>query len=147
AKLADDAGLTREGEAMGTVRYMSPEQATGKFVDPRTDIWALGAVFYEMLTGVPPFGGATSQGVLHSILTHPVPQIAPQFSNVPPEVDWIIGRALAKHANERYSQMSEMLADFEAIRERRQPASATARSITRPLDVAAIAALPFENLS
>ena len=147
AKLADDAGLTREGEAMGTVRYMSPEQATGKYVDPRTDIWAMGAVFYEMLTGVAPFVGATSQGVLHAILTQAVTPIAPQFTNVPPEVDWIIAKALAKNTKDRYAQMSEMLADLEAIREHRQPSSASGSSVSKPLDVAAMAVLPFENLS
>lgn len=147
AKLADDAGLTREGEAMGTVRYMSPEQATGKYVDPRTDIWAVGAVFYEMLTGVAPFVGATSQGVLHAILTQAVTPIAPQFTNLPPEVDWIIAKALAKNTKDRYSQMSEMLADLEAIREHRQPSTAPGSSISKPLEVAAIAVLPFENLS
>src|SRR6185437_2929833 len=109
AKLADDAGLTREGEAMGTVRYMSPEQATGKSVDPRTDIWAVGAVFYEMLTGVAPFTGSTSQGILHAILTQQVTPVAPQFTNVPPEVDWIIAKALAKHTKDRYTEISEML--------------------------------------
>ena len=147
AKLADDAGLTREGEAMGTVRYMSPEQATGKFVDPRTDIWAMGAVFYEMLTGVAPFVGATSQGVLHAILTQAVTPIAPQFTNVPPEVDWIIAKALAKNTKDRYAQISEMLADLEAIREHRQPSSASGSSVSKPLDAAAMAVLPFENLS
>ena len=146
AKLADDAGLTREGEAMGTVRYMSPEQATGKFVDPRTDIWAMGAVFYEMLTGVAPFVGATSQGVLHAILTQAVTPIAPQFTNVPPEVDWIIAKALAKNTKDRYAQISEMLADLEAIREHRQPSSASGSSVSKPLDAAAMAVLPFENL-
>jgi len=145
AKLADDAGLTREGEAMGTVRYMSPEQATGKSVDPRTDIWAVGAVFYEMLTGVAPFTGSTSQGILHAILTQQVTPVAPQFTNVPPEVDWIIAKALAKHTKDRYTEISEMLADLEAIREHRQPSSA--RSVSKPLEVAAIAVLPFENLS
>ncbi len=147
AKLADEAGLTREGEAMGTVRYMSPEQATGKYVDPRTDIWAVGAVFYEMLTGVAPFVGATSQGVLHAILTQAVTPLAPQFTNVPPEVDWVIAKALAKNTKERYAQISEMLADLEAIREHRQPSSASGSSVSKPLDVAAMAVLPFENLS
>ena len=108
AKLASDARLTLPGTTVGTVAYMSPEQARGDDVDGRTDVWSLGVVLYEMATGRLPFGQDKEQAVLHAILhepPRPVQQLGPGF---PAEILEIISRALAKDCAKRYPSAREM---------------------------------------
>ncbi len=108
AKLGD-AGLTHTG-VIGTITYMSPEQAFGETVDHRADIWALGVVLYEMLTGVRPFRGPGDQALLFSILTQEPEPLTELRNDVPPEVGTLIRRALAKRAQDRFATTHELLA-------------------------------------
>jgi serine/threonine protein kinase/Tol biopolymer transport system component len=115
AKLAGAAGLTRVGSSLGTPGYMSPEQARGEEVDPRTDVWSLGAVLYEMVTGRRPFRGEHEQTVLYSLFNEepePVQQLRP---DAPPELVRIIGRMLAKDPEQRYPTAAAALADLRAL--------------------------------
>jgi eukaryotic-like serine/threonine-protein kinase len=115
AKLAGAAGLTRIGSSLGTPGYMSPEQARGEEVDPRTDVWSLGAVLYEMVTGRRPFRGDHDQAVLYALFNQepePVAQLRPE---APPELVRIIGRMLAKDPDQRYLTAAEALSDLRAL--------------------------------
>jgi len=115
AKLAGAAGLTRIGSSLGTPGYMSPEQARGEEVDHRTDVWSLGAVLYEMVTGRRPFRGEHDQAVLYALFNQepdPVEQLRP---DAPPELVRIIGRMLAKDPDRRYLTAAEALADLRAL--------------------------------
>jgi serine/threonine protein kinase len=92
---------TDPGIVMGTAQYMSPEQARGLEVDARTDIWSLGVVLYEMVTGRAPFTGDTPSHVIVSILESEPPPLA-RYSEVPAELERIITKALRKDREERY---------------------------------------------
>ena len=108
-------GLTREGIAVGTPAYMSPEQARGQDMDQRTDIWSLGVVLYEMLTGQLPFKGKNEQAVIHSILNdepEPVTGLRPETTQ---ELGSIVEKALAKSPDTRYANIDEMLADIQSF--------------------------------
>jgi TolB-like protein/Tfp pilus assembly protein PilF len=110
---AIDLVATHVGSILGTVRYMSPEQARGEPVDHRTDIWSLGVVLYEMVTRRSPFSGDTPQDIINATLnSEPLP-IARQRTKVFFQLQEIISRALRKDREERYSSMREML---EALR-------------------------------
>ena len=108
--------LTRSGTLLGTVAYMSPEQARGKDLDARTDLYSFGAVLYEMATGAPPFVGETTGEVLEAIFTRePVPPIA-RNPKVPTGLQRIITKALEKDRTLRYQGASEMRADLQRLR-------------------------------
>ena len=110
---------TQPGKVMGTAWYMSPEQARGLPVDARTDIWSLGVVLYEMLSGRPPFSGETPSHVVVSILEDEPAPLAPSGeagpSGAPPEVQKVVDRALSKRPEGRYQTIGEMLADLRAL--------------------------------
>jgi serine/threonine-protein kinase len=113
-----DAVRTTAGLVMGTPQYMSPEQARGKSVDTRTDIFSLGVVLYEMLTGRPPFVGDTPSDVIAAILMkepEPLPSLA---EAVPMELEQVISRALNKELAGRYQNAADMLADLKRIKNR-----------------------------
>jgi serine/threonine protein kinase/dipeptidyl aminopeptidase/acylaminoacyl peptidase len=103
---------TDAGRVIGTAPYMSPEQARGESVDTRTDIWSLGVVFYEMLTGKQPFGGDTSQDVVASILKDNLP---PLPSESPEAVRWIVKKALRKDREDRYQTARELFSDLRDL--------------------------------
>jgi len=115
AKLAGRTVITKEGTTVGTVAYMSPEQGRGEEVDQRTDIWALGVVLYEMITGQHPFKGLYEQALVYSILNENPEPITGLRSGVPMELERIINKALAKNADERYQHADEILVDLRSM--------------------------------
>jgi tetratricopeptide (TPR) repeat protein/predicted Ser/Thr protein kinase len=115
AKLSGKTRITRAGAAMGTIAYMSPEQARGEEIDPRTDIWSLGVVLFEMLTGRLPFRGDYDQAVIYSILNEDPPPVGGLNPAVPAEVTAIVARCLRKAPRERYPSSTDLLADLVAL--------------------------------
>jgi non-specific serine/threonine protein kinase len=112
AKLAGQTKLTKTGSTMGTVAYMSPEQAEGQEVDQRADLWSLGALLYEMTTGQLPFQGDHEQAVIYSILNKPPADPSTLEPGIPADVEYVTTRALAKPRDERYQSAKDMLADL-----------------------------------
>jgi len=115
AKLAGQAKLTQAGSTMGTAPYMSPEQAEGKTVDRRSDIWSLGVMLYEMTTGQMAFSGESIQAVLQAII-HDEPQRLERLRpDAPRALERIISRCLEKKPNCRYQQTRELIADLQRL--------------------------------
>ena len=108
AKLADAAQNVTGSGVIGTPAYMSPEQAQSGKVDGRSDIYAMGAIIYEMLTGDHPYKADTPMGVVIKHITDPVPEILRDHPNLPAEVDEVIKKAMTKDPNQRYATMIEL---------------------------------------
>jgi serine/threonine protein kinase len=115
AKLAGKTKLTKTATIMGTVAYMSPEQALGETVDHRTDIWSLGVVLYEALTGKLPFIAENDAALLHKIIYDELAKVTGLNPYVPPGLSVVIERAMAKNRDERYSRISEFLRDIRSF--------------------------------
>lgn len=116
AKIQNASMLTREGEILGTFTYMSPEQATGETVDHRTDIFSLGVVLYELLTGKLPFGDAYEMAVVYSILNVEPAGIRESHPDVPEALETIILKALRKDLQHRYQNVEELLGDLRKMK-------------------------------
>ncbi len=120
---------TEAGVVMGTSHYMSPEQARGKPVDARTDLWSLGVVMYEMVAGRIPFEGETSTDVIVAITQKEAPPLARFAPQVPAELDWIITKALRKDRDERYQTAKELLTDLRRLKQKLEFESELERSV------------------
>ena len=117
--LARSAGMTqvtKTGTTVGTVPYMSPEQAQGEKVDHRTDIWSLGVILYEMIAGRLPFKSEYSEAVVYSILNEEPEPLTSLRSNVPMELEHIVNKALAKDRDERYRHTDELATDLLRVK-------------------------------
>lgn len=107
---------TEPGVVRGTVIYMSPEQAKGKHIDPRTDLWSLGAVIYEMVTGHVPFEAETPSEVIALILNKEPPPLARYEREAPLELERIVTKALTKDCEERYQTAKDFLVDLKRLK-------------------------------
>jgi len=117
ASISSSLPLSVIGMAVGTVLYMSPEQARGENVEGRSDIFSLGVVLYEMITGRPPFEGETSDEVIAAILEREPPPLAEYAREAPAELQRIVTKALRKKREDRYEAVSDMLLDLKALKE------------------------------
>ncbi len=145
--------LTVRGSAVGTVSYMSPEQARGQLTDPRTDLFSLGTVLYQMASGKLPFRGETSAVIFDAILNRDPEPVSMHGASFPPEFERLLGKALEKDRNMRYQSATDLKTDLIRMRRdlesgRRQAAEISdARTGADRQAVKSIAVLYFENLS
>ena len=116
ARIGAGSNITREGVILGTIAYMSPEQAQGQVMDHRTDIWSFGAVLYEMATGRLPFEANYDQAVIYLILNAAPPAPSSLRQEIPESLNSIILKALEKNLDRRYQTMDEELADLEKMK-------------------------------
>jgi non-specific serine/threonine protein kinase len=116
AKLSTQTKLTKESTTLGTVSYMSPEQAKGEDVDYRTDIWSLGVIIYEMLTGQLPFKGEYESAVIYSIMNDTQEPVTALRTGVPLELERIVNKCLQKNPADRYQHIDELIVDLQGIK-------------------------------
>jgi serine/threonine protein kinase/cytochrome c-type biogenesis protein CcmH/NrfG len=144
AKLSGVGDLTKTATILGTVAYMSPEQATGQEVDLRTDIWSFGCMLHEMLTGDRPFEVADERAMLHAILYQEPRPVTKTRKDIPPALERVIFKALEKDPQNRTLNMQELIQDLKKISnklkaEQKQPPA--------PHKKPSVAVLPFVNMS
>jgi len=117
AKLKGSSKLTKTHSTLGTLSYMSPEQARGEEVDQRSDIFSFGAVLYEMITGRRPFKGEHEAAIMYSLMNETPEPLARYKTNVPDELQRVIDKALSKEKDKRYQHVDEMLADLRRVQQ------------------------------
>jgi serine/threonine protein kinase len=110
--------ISQAGMILGTVAYMSPEQAEGKGIDAQTDIWSLGVILYEMLTGRMPFAGATIFETVINILTKEPKPIGELNAKTPLSLEHIVNKSLRKEKAERYQTAKDLLIDLKSLQKR-----------------------------
>ena len=130
--------------ALGTLAYMSPEQARGEPLDARTDMFSLGVVLYEMATGTPPFSGNTAGALLGEILTKAPTAPVHLNPDVPADLERLVNKLLEKDRELRYQSARDLRVDLERLR---RTLSGPAPVAVAPPAPASIVVLPFENLS
>jgi len=122
---------TQTGVVLGSPRYMSPEQVVGKRAEPRSDIFSLGVILYEMVTGKPPFMGDDVSAIMFQILNFVPPPPSTVNPDAPEMLDFIVAKALAKSPGDRYASAGEMASDLRECR-RQVPARATSSVALKP---------------
>ena len=135
---------TEPGIVVGTVNYMSPEQARGFEIDGRSDIWSIGVVLYEMVAGNAPFTGLTKNDVLAAVLMTEPPLLSRFSPDVPPELQRIVRKTLRKNKEDRYSTVKEFLVDLKNLQHDLESEHRAAPVVED--EVKSIAILPFKNL-
>ena len=140
APTAGIQNLTSPGSAVGTIAYMSPEQARGEELDARTDLFSFGVVLYEMATGKQAFSGTTSAVIFHAILEKTPPAVRSLNPNLPPKIEEIVGKLLEKDLEMRYQTAAELRADLKRLKRE----SDSSRTAAAPA-VAVIAAAPVSR--
>ena len=138
AKLSGHTTLTKTGTMLGTAVYMSPEQASGEKVDQRTDIWSVGIILYEMLSGYPPFQGDNEQAMVYAILNKDPKPITAYQKDIPDYIEKVIYKALVKDLENRYQNVQELIKDLKAK---------SAPDIELPAKENSIVVLPFKDFS
>ena len=146
AKLAKVEQITKDNITMGTLAYMSPEQAKGEEVDHRTDLWSLGVVIYEMFAGQLPFKGEYEQAIIYSILSEEPEPITDLRTELPKELELIVNKALAKSLDSRYQNAGDILADLRKVRKKLKSVISRNQAFAEKPQPS-IAVLPFTNLS
>ncbi len=140
AKLRESTGLTKIGLSVGTLSYMSPEQAQGEAADQRSDIWSLGVVLYEMLTADLPFKAEHDAALLYLVVNEEPPIPSLMDRKIPHQMDTVIKNMLAKDRSQRYQNVQEVLTAL-------QKAKRDIENAPTPVQTKAIAVLPFGNIS
>ncbi len=128
ALLTEGSKLTQLDTSVGTVAYMSPEQAQGSEVDRRTDLWALGCVLYELISGQRPFQGQYDQAIVYSILNEEPQPLTGVRTGVPVELELLVGKCLAKDAANRYQNADDLIVDLRNLGEKLKSGKSTVLS-------------------
>jgi len=144
ANLQGDEKLTHAGSAVGTVAYMSPEQAQGREVDSRSDLFSLGLVLYELIAGQSPFRRENEAATLHAIVTSTPHPLSRYRNDVPDELQRVVMRCLAKSTGDRYQTAADLLAELRILARSMESGSFLSTSTSQ---LPSVAVLPFANMS
>jgi TolB-like protein/Tfp pilus assembly protein PilF/predicted Ser/Thr protein kinase len=140
AKVRGVSQITKFGTTLGTTAYMSPEQARGEHVDQRTDIWSLGIIAYELLTGKTPYEGEFEQAIIYSILNEEPKPLITIRKDIPLKVERVVMKMLARNKEQRYQDTAEILNDLNDLKTKVTVENNSDEKKT-------LAVLPFENIS
>jgi serine/threonine protein kinase/tetratricopeptide (TPR) repeat protein len=125
AKMTGSELLTKAGTILGTVAYMSPEQLSNKPIDLRTDIWSWGVMLYEMISGERPFTGHYEQSIIYSIINDSPKPLQSWYPDIPPKLEEVINKTMAKNPDDRYSNCEQLLNDLQTCLSKTEKRNAT----------------------